>query len=121
MVSRLRVKSEHAIGFLKGRFQSLMGLRVRIDDKRSHQYAAYWAVTCVALHNFALMDELERRENSDDSDDSDTDPFIGTGMSSDDEPIQQEEPVAGRRGNPRTAALVQAKARREELKGLFLG
>lgn len=30
-VSQVRVRSEHCIGFLKGRFQALRGLRIRID------------------------------------------------------------------------------------------
>jgi hypothetical protein len=60
-VSSLRIRSEHAIGFLKGRFQSLKGLRVRINDKKTHKYATYWIAACVAVHNFALCCKAEER------------------------------------------------------------
>jgi hypothetical protein len=60
-VSSLRIRSEHAIGFLKGRFQALKSLRVRISDEKTHKYATYWIAACVAVHNFALRCEAEER------------------------------------------------------------
>ncbi|GLB38048.1 putative DDE superfamily endonuclease [Lyophyllum shimeji] len=38
-VSHVRIKSEHAVGYLKGRFQSLKGLRQQIKDERDHRRA----------------------------------------------------------------------------------
>ncbi|KJA12826.1 hypothetical protein HYPSUDRAFT_96761, partial [Hypholoma sublateritium FD-334 SS-4] len=56
-VSMVRIRSEHTIGFLKGRFQSLKGLRINIKDEASHKFATYWVVACIGLHNFAMMCE----------------------------------------------------------------
>ncbi|KIK51091.1 hypothetical protein GYMLUDRAFT_78333 [Collybiopsis luxurians FD-317 M1] len=47
-VSRLRICSEHAIGFLKG-----------IVDEKSHKLATYWGVSCIIVHNFAMACEEE--------------------------------------------------------------
>ncbi|KAG6826089.1 hypothetical protein H0H92_001157, partial [Tricholoma furcatifolium] len=41
-VSIICIHSEHAIGFLKGRFQSLKELHVNIKDEASHKFAMYW-------------------------------------------------------------------------------
>ena len=38
----VRIRSEHAIGYLKGRFHSLKRLRLRISEERSHKFATYW-------------------------------------------------------------------------------
>ena len=56
-VSRVRVHSEHCVGFLKGRWQSLRGLRVRINQSNHLQYASLWITTCVLLHAFAMEHE----------------------------------------------------------------
>jgi hypothetical protein len=56
-VSKVRVHSEHCVGFLKGRWQSLHGLRVRINQPTHLQYATLWITTCVLLHAFAMEHE----------------------------------------------------------------
>ncbi|EUC57648.1 DDE family endonuclease [Rhizoctonia solani AG-3 Rhs1AP] len=56
-VSRVRVRSEHCNALLKGRFPSLRGLRVRIDNSIHTSFATIWVTVCVALHNFALVHE----------------------------------------------------------------
>lgn len=61
----IRIRSEHAIGYLKGRFQSLKGLRVAICDEQSHKFATYWVLACVVLHNIALECEEEARRRDD--------------------------------------------------------
>jgi hypothetical protein len=77
----VRIRSEHAIGFLKGRFHSLKNLCVVIRDKNTHKIATYWVATCVALHAFAM--QCEDDERSDDEDDAVMrDPFIAEGLSS---------------------------------------
>ena len=40
-LSMIHIRSEHAIGFLKGRFQLLKGLRIRVIDARTHKFATY--------------------------------------------------------------------------------
>ena len=77
-VSMLRIRSEHAIGFLKGRFQSLRDLRVLIQDEKTHKSTVYWVVACIAIHSFATRCELERQV--DDCDLAD-DPFVTAGLS----------------------------------------
>jgi hypothetical protein len=56
-VSAVRVRSEHCVGFVKGRFSSLRGLRIRIDKPRDIQFAALWITTCIVLHTFAMDHE----------------------------------------------------------------
>jgi hypothetical protein len=81
-VSILRIRSEHGIGFLKGRCQSLKRLRLRIIDEKSHKFATYWIAACIGVHSFALQcEDEERRQNGDDWDVLD-DPFINEGLSS---------------------------------------
>jgi hypothetical protein len=60
-ISRVRIRSENAIGYLKGRFQSLKSLRILIKNKRDHQLATYWILACVVIHNIALDVEAEQR------------------------------------------------------------
>jgi hypothetical protein len=55
----VRIRSEHAIGFLKGRFQSLKGLHVSIKDTKTHQFATYWVAAFVSVHSFAMQCEDE--------------------------------------------------------------
>jgi hypothetical protein len=38
-VSMVHIRSEHAIGFLKGRFHLLKHLHIQIKDERSHKFA----------------------------------------------------------------------------------
>ncbi|KAJ7616875.1 hypothetical protein B0H17DRAFT_876951, partial [Mycena rosella] len=47
---QVRVKSEHAMGYIKGRFCSLRGLRQQIDDSVDHERALAWVKTCVVIH-----------------------------------------------------------------------
>ncbi|KAF9235925.1 hypothetical protein BU15DRAFT_18629, partial [Melanogaster broomeanus] len=53
-VSKVHIRSEHAIGYLKGTWQSLRGLRVRLDHEAHIQYACLWIITCIHLHSFTL-------------------------------------------------------------------
>jgi hypothetical protein len=118
-VSMLRIRSEHAIGFLKGRFQSLKGLRVSINDEKSHKYATYWAMCCISLHNVAMAHEAASKSHGSDSN---SDPFVLEGLSSsgsDSAPenvsTQRQAPAVAGSGS-RTATLAAARAHREELK-----
>ena len=38
------------MGYLKGRFSSLRGLRQQIDDATDHKRALAWVKTCVIIH-----------------------------------------------------------------------
>ncbi len=49
-----RVVVEHTIGALKVRFQSLRGLRLIIQGKRSVVKAVNWILECVVVHNLLL-------------------------------------------------------------------
>ena len=107
----VRICSEHAIGFLKGRWHSLKHLRVRITDERSHKFATYWIVACVGLHAFAMQCEEDERT---DDDSEHEDPFIAEGLSSsssDDDapPLQPSQ-------NPNLQRLQTVKAQWERLK-----
>jgi hypothetical protein len=56
-VSAVRIRSEHCVGFVKGRWSSLKGLRVAINGEKGLQYASLWIVACINLHAFAMKHE----------------------------------------------------------------
>lgn len=56
-VSQIRIRSEHCIGFLKGRFRSLCHLRISIDKADDIRYASLWVTACIAAHQFAMEHE----------------------------------------------------------------
>ncbi|KAF8590107.1 hypothetical protein K439DRAFT_1331371, partial [Ramaria rubella] len=58
-VSRVCVCSGHCVGFLKGRWSSLHGLRLHIDNPTHIRFTVIWVTTCIVLHNFALLHEAE--------------------------------------------------------------
>ncbi|KAF8824329.1 hypothetical protein HHX47_DHR8000194 [Lentinula edodes] len=47
---QVRIRSEHAVGHLKGRLQSLRGLCQQILDEQSHRHALEWVWTCLVIH-----------------------------------------------------------------------
>ncbi|VDC04502.1 unnamed protein product [Peniophora sp. CBMAI 1063] len=53
-VSHLRVRSEHCMGALKGRFQCLRGLRANINSPQDHIQACRWMTVCIILHNLII-------------------------------------------------------------------
>jgi hypothetical protein len=58
------VKSEHAMGYIKGRFCSLRGLRQQIDTAQDHQRAIAWIKACIVLHT--LIFHIEHGEEDPD-------------------------------------------------------
>lgn len=119
-VSILRIRSEHAIGFLKGRFHSLKNLRLDIRDEKTHKIATYWVAACIGIHSFAMRCEAEEGAK-DDSDDSFEDPFIAEGLSSSSESDEDRSvPISEPRGTGGRVRLLAAKARRESLKRRLL-
>lgn len=56
-ISSHRVGVENTIGLLKGRFQSLKGLRIRISIESGHAKACSWVHACVILHNILLQQD----------------------------------------------------------------
>lgn len=120
-LSKVRIRSEHAIGFLKGRFHSLKNLPVSIKNKTGHIIATYWVAACIGLHSFAMDCEArERAEEHDGQDLSDfEDSFIAEGLSS-----ASDSSVGGGDGarapsfaaQSATSRLQRGKACREKLK-----
>jgi hypothetical protein len=53
----VRIRSEHAVGYIKGRFQSLRGLRQQINSMRDHALALAWVRTCIIIHSLAVRYE----------------------------------------------------------------
>lgn len=78
-VSIVRIRSEHAIGYLKGRFHSLKALRIHITSRRRHIIATYWVAACIAVHSFSIQCE-ERERLVAYGDDDWVDPFIAEGL-----------------------------------------
>lgn len=58
------MKSEHAMGYIKGRFSSLRGLCQQIDNAVDHARALAWIKTCIVIHT--LISFIE--SGSEDSD-----------------------------------------------------
>ncbi|RDB17113.1 hypothetical protein Hypma_001673 [Hypsizygus marmoreus] len=105
-LSIIHIRSEHAIGFLKGCFQSLKDLHMHIKDEASHKLATYWVGACIGIYSFAMQCEAEERANNDDGDGVMNDPFIAKGLSldsSDSDAPRSMAPV-NIRGNPRLQA-----------------
>lgn len=55
--SSARVKAEHCIGMLKGRFQSLKGLHIPIAMSDDIKLINAWILTCVILHNYLISEK----------------------------------------------------------------
>lgn len=58
-LSKVRIRSEHTIGYLKGRFQSLKELRICINNAKDMSYASCWIQACIVIHAFAIDHELD--------------------------------------------------------------
>ena len=54
---QVRVKSEHAMSYLKGQFSSLRGLHQQIDDATDHKQALAWVKTCIVIHTLICFVE----------------------------------------------------------------
>jgi hypothetical protein len=107
-VSKLRIRSEHAIGFLKGRFPSLKGLRLQINHADMHRIATYWIAACIAVHMFAFR--VEREERGDDDEDY-LDPFIEEGETSSSSPSASASGDSGSDSNSHHASGQHAQGR----------
>lgn len=58
-LSSIRIRAEHTMGLLKGRFQSLRELRIQVRDKEKHEWAVTWIRCCIILHNMIISIEGE--------------------------------------------------------------
>lgn len=63
-LSSLRIDIEHAFGILKGRWGSLVGLRILLRLKNLYKFAVKWITACCVLHNILvnIRDQWERNE-----------------------------------------------------------
>ncbi|KAF5195667.1 hypothetical protein FRX31_014745 [Thalictrum thalictroides] len=50
-LAKSRVRNEHTIGILKGRWASLNELRIAINKREDAEHAVGWIMTCCLLHN----------------------------------------------------------------------
>ena len=53
------------MGFLKGRWSSLHGLRISINESAHIHYASLWITSCIVLHNFAIHQEAGQDMSTD--------------------------------------------------------
>lgn len=114
-VSIIRIRSEHAIGFLKGRFHSLKGLRVSIINEETHKVATYWIAACIGVHAFAMQCEARERAERGEDEGVDSHPFITQGLESGSDCERLAPQVTGTR-----TRLQHGKALRQELKEKLL-
>jgi hypothetical protein len=115
-VSMVRIRSEHAIGFLKGRFASLKHLRINIVDEAAHIFATYWIAACIGLHCFAMMCEDDENPDHDNMESGWRDPFIDEGLSAGPSDAENERFRPQTRYSRATQRLHKAKAKREKIK-----
>ncbi|KAF7366258.1 DDE Tnp4 domain-containing protein [Mycena sanguinolenta] len=94
-LSGIRIRSEHAVGYLKGRFPSLKGLRLRIDNKDHQLFATLWVVACM-VEGRRIMAEDRRGNEAPDEDDADMDSIM--------------------KADARDIELLEAQIKREKLK-----
>src|ERR1700712_5121350 len=59
---KVRVKSEHAMGYIKGRFCSLRGLRQRINSPIDQERALTWIKTCIVIHTLISIIENDAED-----------------------------------------------------------
>ena len=59
---KVRIRGEHVIGYLKGRFQSLKELQVKINNRKHMKFASCWIQVCIILHAFVIDHELETNQ-----------------------------------------------------------
>lgn len=118
-VSKVRIRSEHCVGFIKGRWQSLKGLRVRIDNPKQLTFATLWVTACINLHSFAMNHETGA--------DMEKDSFFKQGVKYAKERRVKERrwrhilrrvrrKVQGRRGVDEEIELLEGKIKRQMLK-----
>jgi len=58
------MRVEHAFAALKGRFQLLHELRLRLKKDNDLHVAIYWIMCCMILHNMVVRFEDKQREES---------------------------------------------------------
>jgi hypothetical protein len=115
----VRIRSEHVIGYLKGRFHSLKNLHIHITSRRRHVIATYWIAACIGVHSFALQCEEHEHQEAGHFEEEWIDPFIVEGLddiAGDDEdigPVHRPHLGYSRSSQVRLEA---AKACREKLK-----
>ena len=54
------MRVEHAFAALKGRFQSLQELRLRMRTQQDLHIAVYWITCCLILHNMIVRFEAKQ-------------------------------------------------------------
>ena len=54
ILDQIRIRSEHTIGLLKGRFQAVRELQIQITSTRHHKWAVIFVRCCIILHNLIL-------------------------------------------------------------------
>ena len=57
---QIRVRVEHAFAALKGRFQLLQELRLRMRTQQDLHIAVYWITCCMILHNMIMRFEAKQ-------------------------------------------------------------
>lgn len=66
-LSSVRVRVEHCIGRLKGRFQSIRGMRALISKGEDNKRANRWLSACAILHNILIdidnWEEMDLTQN----------------------------------------------------------
>ena len=72
------MRSEHTIGQLKGRFQSLRGIPTLISGREMHNLVVLWIRSCAVLHNLLFEDRYDYSNWEGGTEDSDMIVFYET-------------------------------------------
>jgi hypothetical protein len=111
-LSSVRIESEHAIGYLKGRFQSLRELRLKVNSEDHVQYVNLWIQACIILHSFCMDHELGNLQQ---------DVFYQQGIAMERVQRESQEQSQQPRRQPREANTTQAENARQRARELKKG
>lgn len=53
-LSSIQIDIKHMFGMLKGRWKSLIGLRLFLTNHSQYEYTSKWIIGCIVLHNILL-------------------------------------------------------------------
>ena len=54
ILSRIKIRNEHIIKYVKNRFQFLKELRIQIQNEKNIKYVVVWINFCIILHGYVI-------------------------------------------------------------------
>jgi hypothetical protein len=106
-LASVRVVSEHTIGILKGRFQALRQVRIKLTDSLKLTEIVRWTISLVIIHNLLVTtDDASDLFDADETSDDDLSPTNFSSSIVEDTPTAAEQ-LLKRQGEQRRFLLLQ--------------